>query len=80
MDGSPSFLGWLSALLMTSFLTPLLLQPLLPSSARAETLSELTASARELDRLFLAERSIVQQLEKFVELSESKLQLAKRWV
>ena len=79
MDGCPSFLGWLTALLMTSFLTPLLLQQLVPS-VRAEALSEITASALELDRLFRAEQSIVQELEKFVQLSESKLELVKRCV
>ncbi|KAF0298415.1 Prolyl 4-hydroxylase subunit alpha-1 [Amphibalanus amphitrite] len=79
MDACPSFLRSLSALLVISFLSSLVLQPLIPS-VRAEALSELTASALELDRLFQAEQSIVKELEKFVQLSESKLELAKRYL
>ncbi|XP_043197646.1 prolyl 4-hydroxylase subunit alpha-1-like [Amphibalanus amphitrite] len=79
MDACPSFLRSLSALLVISFLSSLVLQPLIPS-VRAEALSELTASALELDRLFQAEQNIVKELEKFVQLSESKLELAKRYL
>ncbi|XP_037070817.1 prolyl 4-hydroxylase subunit alpha-1-like [Pollicipes pollicipes] len=80
-DRCGSFAGWLTALLLCSMVVPMLLPllPLLPA-AQASQLSGISASAARLDQLFDAERHIVGQLEHFVQLSERRLQHAKRYL